>query len=78
MNGNKVASIIMIVFILLILIVYVIVIFESYKRSKFIFAPFNQQLPNGAFYPLGAVYPLTQEEIQTRNAIINGQSYYFP
>lgn len=58
--------------ILIIMIIYVVMMFEFYKNKKFIFAPYNQPKPNSPhFYPLGKITPMTQEEIDHRNEIIN-------
>lgn len=66
-------SIGILIFILLLIIVYVIVLFEAFKQQKFIFSPYIPPSPpkeQNAFYPLGNVRPLTQEEIDNRNRII--------
>lgn len=64
-------SIGIIITILLIIIIYAIVIFETFKYKTFIFAPYVRPTPPGPhFFPLGSVRPLTQEEINQRNAII--------
>lgn len=56
---------------LVIMIIYMIVIFEFYKNQTFIFAPYVPPTPpTNYFYPLGSVTPLTQEQIEQRNAII--------
>jgi flagellar basal body-associated protein FliL len=76
MAGSKISStkgisIGILIFILIVVIVYVIVIFELYKQQKFIFAPYTPPTPpSNHFFPLGNVTPLTQEQIEHRNAII--------
>lgn len=61
--------------IIIIIIIYVIVLFELYKQKRFIFAPYvPPNPPDRYFYPLGNVTPLTQEEIEQRNAIIRASS----
>lgn len=67
-NGISVAILIII---LIILIIYVVVMFELYKQQTFIFSPYTPPTPtSNHFYPLGAVHPLTQEQINQRNSII--------
>lgn len=57
--------------VLVIMIIYVIVMFEFYKNQTFIFTPYVPPTPPpNYFYPLGSVTPLTQEQIEQRNAII--------
>lgn len=49
--------------------------FELYKKQTFIFAPYvPPPPPPNSFYPLGSITPLTQEEIDQRNAIIMGST----
>lgn len=70
-SSTKAISIGILIFILIIVIVYVIVMFELYKRQTFIFAPYTPPTPpSNYFYPLGKVTPLTQTQIDQRNAII--------
>jgi hypothetical protein len=68
-------SIIILILLLFIIIVYMIIIFESFKRQTFIFKPYAPPTnpPSQGFYPLGKVTPLTQEQIEARNKIINSQ-----
>lgn len=73
--ASKGISIGILIFILFIMIVYVIVMFELYKRQKFIFSPYTPPpAPPNSFYPLGTVTPMTQEEIEARNAIIRAST----
>lgn len=61
------------IFILVVVVVYVVVMFELYKQQQFIFAPYTPPPPPitaNPFFPLKAVHPLTQEQINQRNAII--------
>ena len=61
------------IFILIVIMIYVIVMFELYKNQAFIFAKYTPPSPPlsaNAFYPLGKVTPLTQEQIEQRNDII--------
>jgi len=58
------------IFILIVVIVYVIVMYELYKNKLFIFASYIPSSPPNSFYPLGKVTPLSQEEIDHRNAVI--------
>ena len=70
--STKGISIGILIFILLVIIIYVIVMFELYKRQIAIFSPYTPPSPPpNSFYPLGAVTPMTQDEINERNAIIN-------
>lgn len=65
------------IFILIVIIVYVIVMFELYKNQSFIFAKYTPPPPPSsanAFYPLGKVTPMTQEQIDRRNAIIRASA----
>lgn len=60
--------------ILIVIIIYVIAMFEFYKNRTFIFTPYTPKNPPSdtkAFYPLGQITPLTQEQIDERNKIIN-------
>lgn len=69
--ANKAISIGILIFLLILIIVYVIVMYELYKNHAFIFAPYTPPPPSSnAFHPLGNVSPLTQEQINQRNAII--------
>jgi len=71
MNTSNAISVGILIFILITIIIYVIVMFELFKQRKFIFAPYvPPPPPTNSFYPLGAVSPLTQEQIDQRNAII--------
>lgn len=64
-------SIGIVIAILLLIIIYAVALFETYKYRTFIFAPYVRPTPPGPhFFPLGNVRPLTQEEIEQRNAII--------
>ena len=55
--------------------VYAVVMFELYKHQAFIFAPYTPPTPpSNHFYPLGDVTPMTQEEIDFRNAIIRSST----
>ena len=57
------------------MIVYAIVMFEIYKNQTFIFTPYQQPAPPpNTFRPLGNVTPLTQEEINQRNALIRAST----
>ena len=70
-NSIKI-SIGILIFILLTIIIYIIILFETHKNQSFIFAPYvPPKPPKGGFYPLGSVTPLTQEQIDARNKIIN-------
>lgn len=61
-----------VVFLLVVVIAYTIFMFEMYKQQKFIFTPYVPPTPSEPyFYPLGNVTPLTAEEIEQRNKIIN-------
>ena len=66
------------IFILVVIIIYVLVMFELYKKQKFIFTPYTSTnpppKPSNSFYPLGSVTPMTQEEIDQRNSIIIGST----
>lgn len=63
------------IFILIIVIVYAIVLFELHKSQKFIFAPYTPPPPPpNSFFPLGKVTPLTQDQIDNRNAIIRAST----
>lgn len=44
--------------------------YELYKNKLFIFASYIPSSPPNSFYPLGKVTPLSQEEIDHRNAVI--------
>lgn len=49
--------------------------FELYKSQKFIFAPYTPPPPpSNSFYPLGSVTPLSQDDIDRRNAIIRAST----
>lgn len=76
MNGSvKGWSIGILIIILIIIIIYVIVMFELFKKKKFIFAPYTPPpAPPNSFYPLGNITPMTQDEIDQRNAIIKAST----
>lgn len=68
-------SIAILVALLIIFIAYVVLLFELYKNQTFIFTPYKQaEPPANTFRPLGTVTPLTQEEINQRNAIIKAST----
>lgn len=70
---SEAISVGILIFILIVIIIYVIVLFELYKNQQFIFAVYKAPSPPAdqhAFYPLGSVRPLTQEEIDHKNMII--------
>lgn len=70
-SSTKGIAIGILIFILIVMMIYVIIMFELYKQQKFIFAQYTPPTPpSNHFYPLGNVTPLTQEEIDHRNAII--------
>ena len=70
-SGTRGFSIGIMIFIFVVAIIYVIVLFELYKQKRFIFAPYVPPTPPAPFfYPLGKITPLTQEEIDHRNAVI--------
>lgn len=73
--SSKEIAIGILIFILITIIVYVIVMFELYKKQTFIFTPYTPPPPPpNSFYPLGSITPLTHEEIDQRNAIIQGST----
>lgn len=58
--------------ILVVMIVYVVVMFEMYLSSSWIFAAYVPATPPAPyFYPLGKVTPLTKEQQDARNDLIN-------
>jgi hypothetical protein len=70
-------SVIILLVIIVLIIIYGIVLFETYKNQTFIFSQYTPPPPptsQNAFYPLGNVTQLTQEEIEQRNAIINASA----
>ncbi len=75
METGRTASIAILISLIVIMIIYVIILFELYKQQEFIFAPYSPPVPpSNYFYPLGEITPLTQEEIEHRNAIIRGST----
>lgn len=59
------------IFLVITLIIYVIVIYETYKKQTFIFAPYTPPpAPNNAIY-MATVTQMTPDEIAERNAVIN-------
>jgi len=69
--STKAISIGILISILIILIIYIIVMFELYKQKAFIFATYAPPAPPAnSFHPLGTVTPMTQDEINERNALI--------
>lgn len=70
-------SVIILIVIIILIIIYGIVIFETYKSQTFIFSKYTPPSPpasQNAFYPLGSVTPLTQEQIDQRNAVIKASA----
>ena len=74
-NSSKAVSVGILIVILIAIIIYIIVMFELYKQQKFIFSPYTPPSPPpNSFYPLGSVTPMTQEQIDNRNAIIRAST----
>lgn len=72
MLSAKVISFIIVVLLILVSIIYLAVIFEFYKKKEYIFSPYIPSTPPASsFHPLGSVTPLTPQQIEDRNAIIN-------
>lgn len=69
--ATKAIAIGILIFILIVIIIYTIVMFESFKKKSFVFAPYIPPTPpTNHFFPLGEVTPMTPSEIEQRNAII--------
>lgn len=71
--SSKQISIGALIFVLVVIMVYSVVMFELYRREKFIFGPYEPPTPpaeKNPFHPLGSVRPMTQDEIDHRNEII--------
>ena len=76
-STSTTVSVVILVIILVLMIIYTIVLFESFKNQTFIFSQYTPPDPpanQNAFYPLGTVTALTQEEIDQRNAIIQASA----
>ena len=65
-NGkeNKTVYTILILIVIVGLIIYAIYLIDSYKKRKFIFAPYVQPPLKNGYQPQGKVTPLTPEEIE--------------
>ena len=74
LGKNTIAIVVILCLLFAVIMVYMIAMFELYKERKFIFSPYNVSKPSDAFYPLGQITQLTQEEIDTRNAVIKANS----
>src|SRR3989338_2159669 len=71
--STKGISIGILIFIIVVVIVYAIVMLEMSAHKSGIFSPYTPPNPPGeqqAFYPLGTVTPLCQQDIIDRNKII--------
>jgi len=70
-SASKGVTIGILIFILFVIALYVIVMFELFKKQSFIFSKYTPPTPPSPyFYPLGNVTPLSQEQINARNAAI--------
>lgn len=70
LNQKEICVIILVVFFIAV-IAYSIFLFECYKQSKFVFAPYKPPNPApNTFLPMGEITPLTEAEIAHRNAIL--------
>ena len=70
---TKTISVIILIGVLIIMIIYIIILFECFKNKTFIFETYTPPAPpsnQNGFYPLGTVTPMTQEQIENRNASI--------
>jgi len=64
-----------IITLLIAVIIYAIIIFELFKSQTSIFAPYMPPTPPSYyFFPLGSVRPMSQEEIDQRNATIHAST----
>lgn len=70
LGKNTLAVILILCGLFVIIIVYAVVMFELYKKKTFIFTPYVPVKPSDAFFPLGKITPMTQEEIDERNEFI--------
>lgn len=76
--SSKGISIGILIFIIVVIIVYAIVMLEMSSHKSGIFSPYHPPSPpanQSAFYPLGTITPMCQDEINQRNTIICA-SYY--
>lgn len=75
MTTSNSISIGILIAVIVLIIIYVVVLFELYKNQEFIFATYSPPTPpSNYFYPLGEIIPLTQEEIEHRNALIRAST----
>jgi hypothetical protein len=71
MVSTTAISVGILIVVLVIMIVFALVMLETYKNDTFVFTPYTPPPPPAnTFFPLGNVTPLTQEEIEARNAVI--------
>lgn len=57
--------------VVIILILYVIFVYICYTQKVLMYSPYVQQpAPENAYYPQGNITTLTQQQINTRNALI--------
>lgn len=76
--SSKGISIGILIFIIVVVIVYAIVMLIMFSNKSGLFAPYQAPHPpadQSAFYPLGTITPMCQEEINQRNTLICA-SYY--
>lgn len=66
-----IANLILCALIVVILIVYVIFVYICYTQKTLMYAPYTSPpAPENGYYPQGNLTTLTQQQINTRNALI--------
>lgn len=69
-HKHKILTIVFVTLTLAMLCSYIIVLFEMSKNKSFVFSENTPEKPDDAFYPLGKITPLTEEEKEHRRRIL--------
>ena len=66
----KAVAVVVVFLVIASVVIYAIIMYELYKNSKWVFAPYVYQVPTNACQPLINVTQLTPDEIAARNALL--------
>lgn len=81
MNSQTLFSLLLALFLAAVVVCVVGFIFYCFETESYIYAPYQFTVPDGAFQPLGAVSPLSDEEAAARQQylqILTDEGLYTP